>query len=52
MFKFEEIVCPECGFVGYEEDYGIKSVYEFADADGNRGTWISYFVCPECKETF
>jgi hypothetical protein len=37
MFKFEEIKCPECGFTGYEDDFGTHGAYEYADADGNRG---------------
>lgn len=26
-----------------------KEVYEYADADGNRGIWITYVRCPNCN---
>lgn len=26
----------------------IERVYEYADADGNRGMWVTYITCPNC----
>lgn len=27
-----------------------KRVNEFTDADGNKGKWVTYLICPICKE--
>lgn len=43
----EIMTCPECGYDGEVEE---TPVYEFADADDNRGQWISYYFCPVCDE--
>lgn len=48
----DSILCPECKYVGHEEDFGTKTIYEYGDADGNRGIWVNYLVCPECREEF
>jgi C4-type Zn-finger protein len=38
-----ENICPECG-----AELKFKEVYYGADADGNRGEWISIGCCTEC----
>lgn len=37
-------VCPIC----QSNDIISKKEYEFADADGNRGIWITYVRCLDC----
>lgn len=41
----EELKCLDCGYI---DEPILKEVYEFADADGNRGAWITYAYCKEC----
>lgn len=39
-----EKMCPEC----QSNNLTKKKYYEFADADNNRGVWITYVRCLNC----
>ena len=41
-----EFECPECEYVGTPIDGGRSK--ENTDADGNRGVWMRWAICPEC----
>ena len=41
----EKVKCPDCG----NYDYPVElTTYEQDDADGNRGTYITFVECSEC----
>ena len=40
----EEIICEECG----SDNVKITKSYEFSDADGNRGMWVTFIECRDC----
>ena len=43
----DELKCLACGHIGEPIS---KAVYENADADGNRGIWVTYDYCEECGD--
>lgn len=44
-----EFTCEECGHTWRQ--FPERS-YENSDADGNRGIWVSWVICPECEEEY
>jgi RNA polymerase subunit RPABC4/transcription elongation factor Spt4 len=41
----DELQCKDCGRIA---EPITKNIYDYADADGNRGTWVEYDCCPYC----
>ena len=44
----KDYICPECGYHG--DSPKLKTSYEYADADGNRGIMEEWLFCEDCGQ--